>query len=123
MRRLCIDFVLIALAAEGLGLDLYGQDAVLPRFDVAVVKVANGPEPGGYRHQLTPQGVTMHAVSMGYCVRLAYGLSAQHPWELSGPSWIDPPTDFLYEISAKTDTPTSEDQIKLMLQAPPDRAL
>lgn len=117
MSRLCIEVVLIALVGEGLGPDLYGQDAVRPRFDVAVVKTVSEPEPGGYRHHLTLQGVTMHAVSMGYCVRLAYGLSAQRPWEPSGPSWIDPPTDFLYEISAKTDTHTSEDQIKLMLQA------
>lgn len=106
----------IAIMGVALGLNLLGQDAILPQFDVAVVKAVKEPEPGGYRHQFTPQGVTMHAVSMGYCIRLAYGLSSQRPWELIGPSWIDPPTEFIYDISAKTDNPTSEDQIKRMLQ-------
>jgi uncharacterized protein (TIGR03435 family) len=113
---MCTAVLLIALVGEIVGTELRAQDADRPRFDVAVVKAVNVPAAGGYNHQLTPQSVTMHAVSMGYCIRLAYGLRAQRPWELSGPSWIDPPTDFLYEISAKTDAPTSEDRIKLMLQ-------
>jgi uncharacterized protein (TIGR03435 family) len=54
---------------------------------------------------------------MGYCIRLAYGLSAQRPWELAGPAWMDPPTEFMYDIVAKTGEPTSEDQLKFMLQA------
>jgi uncharacterized protein (TIGR03435 family) len=93
------------------------QDAALPHFDVATVKAVAEPDPGGYSHQITPRGITMRAVSMGYCVRLAYGLSAQRPWELAGPAWIDPPTEFMYDIVAKTDESTSEDQLKRMLQA------
>jgi uncharacterized protein (TIGR03435 family) len=104
MVRLCVKVLMIALLTE-------------PRFDVAVVRAVQEPAAGGYSHHLTPQSMTMHAVSMGYCIRLAYGSSAMRPWELSGPSWIDPPTEFLYDINGKTDTPTSEDQIKLMLRS------
>jgi uncharacterized protein (TIGR03435 family) len=89
---------------------------VPPKFDVASVKVARPTERHGYNHTLTPGGVTMLGVSLGYCVRLAYGLSSIHPYELAGPIWMDPPTDVLVDIVAKTETPTSEGQVKLMLQ-------
>ena len=86
------------------------------RFDVASVKVAPPASPHGYRHQITPGGLTMLGVSMGYCIRLAYGLSWQRPYELSGPIWLDPPTDVLVDVIARTESPASEDQIKSMLQ-------
>jgi uncharacterized protein (TIGR03435 family) len=116
MRRSGIEVLLVTTVGAALGLNLRGQDATVPQFDVAVVKAVNEPEPGGYRHQITPQGVTMHAVSMGYCIRLAYGLSVQRSWELSGPGWIDPPTEFMYDITAKTANSTSSDQVQVMLQ-------
>lgn len=53
-------------------------------------------------------------VSMGYCIRLAYGV--QRSYELVGPGWIDPPTDVLVDIVAKTGSPAAEDQVRLMLQ-------
>jgi uncharacterized protein (TIGR03435 family) len=87
------------------------------RFAVATVKMASDPEPGGFRHQLTPGGLTMRAVSMGYCIRLAFGLTVQRPWELSGPSWIDPPTGVLIDIAAKTGSPASPDEVRGMLRA------
>lgn len=86
------------------------------KFDVASVKVAHPVIRQGYRHQITPGGLTMLGVSMGYCIRLAYGLSWQRPYELSGPIWLDPPTDVLVDVIAKTESPASEDQIKSMLQ-------
>jgi uncharacterized protein (TIGR03435 family) len=118
MRRAGTKSLAIGALVATFGPNLCGQkNAALPHFDVATVKAVNEPDPGGYRHQITPQGITMRAVSMGYCVRLAYGLSAQRPWQLAGPAWIDPPTEFLYDIIAKTDKSTSEDQLKVMLQA------
>ncbi len=108
--------LLITFISAAVGPNVSGQDSTPLQFDVAVVRAVHESEPGGYRHQITPTGVTMRAVSMGYCIRLAYGLSVQRPWELTGPSWIDPPTEFIYDISAKTSGPTTEDQIKAMLQ-------
>lgn len=87
------------------------------KFDVASVRAAHPVIRQGYRHQLTPGGLTMLGVSMGYCIRLAYGLSSQRPYELVGPIWLDPPTDVMVDVVAKTDTPASEDQIKSMLKA------
>lgn len=85
-------------------------------FDVASVKVVREASPGGYHHQITADSLKMQGVSMGYCIRLAYDLSVQRPYELVGPDWINPPTDVLYDIAAKAAGPVSSDQIKLMLQ-------
>ncbi len=87
-----------------------------PHFDVASVKAAHPDHPHGYRHQINPGGLTMLGVSMGYCIRLAYGLSWQRPYEMAGPIWLDPPTGVLVDVVAKTDSPASEEQIKAMLQ-------
>jgi uncharacterized protein (TIGR03435 family) len=54
---------------------------------------------------------------MGYCIRLAFGLSAQRPYELIAPAWVDPPTDFLFDISGRSDLPVSSEQVRLMLQS------
>jgi uncharacterized protein (TIGR03435 family) len=86
------------------------------RFEVASVKTATASDPAGFRHQLTPGGLTMHAVSLGYCIRLAFGLTVQRPWELSGPAWLDPSTDVLVDIAAKTASPAAPDEIRRMLQ-------
>jgi uncharacterized protein (TIGR03435 family) len=57
---------------------------------------------------------TMLHVSMGYCIRLAYG--TWRSYVLAGPAWIDPPTDVLVDIIAKAASPVTQDQIKSMLQ-------
>jgi uncharacterized protein (TIGR03435 family) len=88
-----------------------------PKFDVASVKAVHDQAPGGYTHMMTADSVTMRGVSMGYCIRLAYGLSVQRPYQLVGPGWIDPPTDFVYDISAKAAAPASADRMRLMLQS------
>lgn len=88
-----------------------------PRFDVATIKAVSSPEPGGFHHEMTPGGLTMRAVSLGYCVRLAFGLTVQRPWELAGPSWMDPPTEALFDVIAKTGSPSKPDEIRTMLQA------
>ena len=87
-------------------------------FDVAIAKPYTGAaNPAGYSHTITPEGLAMRGVSMGYCIRLAYGLSAQRPYELAGPAWLDPPTDFVFEIAGKCDRPASAERIRTMLQA------
>jgi len=86
------------------------------RFDTAAVKAVDLSRPGGYRHTMNAGGVSMSGVSLGYVIRLAYGIPLQRWYELAGPEWLNPPTGVLVEIVAKTDTPASEDRIKLMLQ-------
>ena len=86
------------------------------RFDTAAVKAVDVSRPGGYRHTMNPGGVSMAGVSLGYVIRLAYGMPVERWYELVGPEWLNPPTGVLVEIVAKTDTPASEDRIKLMLQ-------
>ncbi len=86
------------------------------RFDTAAVKAVQTYSPYGYRHTMNPGGVSMSGVSLGYVIRLAYGIPVERWYELAGPEWLNPPTGVLVEIVAKTDTPASEDRIKLMLQ-------
>jgi uncharacterized protein (TIGR03435 family) len=90
--------------------------ALPPRFDAASVRIAHPAKPHGYQHQINPGGLTMLGVSMGYCIRFGYGLNWQRSYELAGPIWLDPPTDVLVDVVAKTESPASEDQIKSMLQ-------
>jgi uncharacterized protein (TIGR03435 family) len=87
---------------------------VRPAFDVASVKLATRSASGGYRHQITPGGITMLHVSLGYCIRTAWSL--RYSYELIGPGWLDPPTDVLVDIAARTAEPATEDQVKQMLQ-------
>ncbi len=94
----------------------FAQTPSAPAFDVASVKIARGgPEANGYNHQISPLGLTALHISMGYCIRLAYGV--QRSYELVGPVWIDPPTENLFDVTAKVDSPVSADQIKLMLRS------
>src|SRR5215471_2696646 len=84
-------------------------------FETASVKLMDpGPPYGGYRHQITPGGITMHKVSLGYCIRIAWGL--KYAYDLAGPGWLDPPTDILVDITAKTSAPATPDEILLMLR-------
>lgn len=107
MRHLLMRFCVV-LAATVL---LHAQ-----QFDVASVRrTAPGPPYGGYRHQLTPTGITLHRVSLGYCIRVAWGL--KYAYDLVGPGWLDPPTDILVDITAKTAEPATEAQVLKMLQS------
>jgi hypothetical protein len=105
----------IVCAALALAALVHGQEP-RPAFDAASVKLAvGGPAPGGYRHQITPGGIIMLHVSLGYCIRTAWSL--RYSYELIGPGWLDPPTDVLVDITARTTEPTTEDRVKLMLGA------
>jgi len=91
-----------------------GQEA-RPAFDAASVTPWKGAPPStGYRHQINPGGLTMLHVSLGYCIRLAWDVKTGY--ELIGPGWINPPTEVLIDITARTGRPATEDEIRLMLQ-------
>jgi uncharacterized protein (TIGR03435 family) len=61
----------------------------------------------------------LHGTPLGYCIRGAYGVQ---PYQIAGPSWMDPPTDGHFDIDAKAASPAQEAQLKLMLQElPADR--
>jgi len=112
--KMLLPFALIGVLAGFPLVTISAQDT--PAFEVASVKVSTGAPPGGgYTYKVTPRGITITRSSMGYCIRVAYDLM-QRPSELVGPAWIDPPTDLLVDIVAKTAVPTPPDQVKLMLQ-------
>jgi hypothetical protein len=69
-----------------------------PSFDAASVKASHGPR---------PSSLTMLHVSMGYCIRFAYGIRTAY--ELIGPGWLDPPTENEFDIAAKIERPVDED--------------
>jgi uncharacterized protein (TIGR03435 family) len=87
-----------------------------PSFEFASVKALVGPT-GGIKHDVQPTMLTMRGVTLGYCVRWAYGLEPRHAFRTVGPSWIDPPTDSWYEIVARSGAPTAPDVMRSMLRA------
>src|SRR5215471_6713047 len=105
------------------------QDASLT-FEVASIKLGAARSPGD--RVLGCRGTDSHkpdiAIPLGRCVTrneplrlvvaLAYDIppASLNPYEgavLSGPSWI---STEIYNIDAKADTPTTQAQLKLMLQ-------
>ena len=104
MRLLVLTILACTARAQGLA------------FDAASVTIWKGAPPRtGYSNQITPGGLTMLHVSMGYCIRLAWNV--KQGYELIGPGWINPPTEVLIDITAKTGRPATEDEIRLMLQS------
>ena len=104
MRRIAVVLVVAAIAGAQ------------PAFDTASVKLADpGPPYGPYRYQITPGGITMHKVSLGYCIRIAWGLKTAY--DLAGPGWLDPPTEVRVNIDARTAAPATESEIFLMLRS------
>jgi uncharacterized protein (TIGR03435 family) len=97
---------------------LIAQSAAPLTFDAASVRRSpDEPDRKGYSHQINPKGITMHAVSLGYCIRIAYNLSMQRPYELEGPQWLNPPTEFVYDIIGRSDSPATPEQLRGMLQS------
>jgi len=93
----------------------FAQSAPAPAaFEVASIKriQITGPVPGMTR-ETGPGSLTMRNVGLGFCIRWAYGLE---PYQIVGPAWIDPPTEFRFDILAKAGSPIRDDQLKLMLQ-------
>jgi uncharacterized protein (TIGR03435 family) len=82
-------------------------------FDVASFKRA--PHRGqGRVLRVTPKSVTLQNASLGNCIEWAFGYQN---FEVIGPGWRDYPTDVIYDIIAKSDTPRRESDLKLMFQA------
>jgi uncharacterized protein (TIGR03435 family) len=85
----------------------------LPAFDVASVRVNNGPpdyiDLGTAEHGQ----LRLHGVSMKDCIRYAYGLVSNQ--QISAPDWTES-YDYRFEIVAKTSPDTPESQIQLMLR-------
>ena len=83
------------------------------QFDVASVKPMNLTGEGSRRENVTvdPVSVTLRNVTLSSALQWAYNVKE---YQVTGPGWIK---DYRYEISAKSATPTSEDQMRKMLQA------
>jgi uncharacterized protein (TIGR03435 family) len=103
LKLLWIGYLALSVGAS------YGQ--ALPQgFEVAVIKV-NPTASGGMRHAVSPGGLTMTNVSLGYCIRWAYNVQ---DYEIIAPDWTR--FEIRYFIAAKAGEPVPEDQLKLMLQ-------
>jgi uncharacterized protein (TIGR03435 family) len=87
-----------------------------PRFDVASVKriALEYPRRGGLKREITPTSVSFHTATLGNLFEWAYGMTI---YQVIGPNWLNWPTDAAYDIDAKTGSPVSEDQLKLMMQS------
>jgi uncharacterized protein (TIGR03435 family) len=103
LKLLWIGYLAVSVGAA------YGQ--ALPQgFDVAVIKTSPTGS-GGMRRDVSPGGLTMNNVSLGYCIRWAYNVE---DYEIIGPDWTR--FEIRYFIAAKAGGPVPEDQLKLMLQ-------
>lgn len=84
-------------------------------FEVASIKRLPIDAPRqGIKAETVPGSLRLHGTTLGYCIRWAYGVQ---PYQIAGPSWMDPPTDVHFDIDAKAASPAQEAQLKLMLQA------
>src|SRR5450631_1285735 len=61
--------------------------------------------------ETTPGTLRMQDVSVETCIKWAYGVQES---QIAGPAWIDSDK---FDITAKTDGPTTDDQMKQMIQA------
>lgn len=104
--------------AGSIAIVLWACGAATPQsaFDVASVKRISGAS-GGIRQEITPTSLSMRGVTLGYCIRWAYGLRPYATYQTAGPGWIDPPYAEFYDIVAKTGTAVTPDQLRLMLRA------
>jgi uncharacterized protein (TIGR03435 family) len=105
----------IAATCVGISFGLIGQGPVTKAFDVASVRRLVGV-PGGLTIETSPTGLTMDHVTLGSCIRWAYGRRALETWFTVGPDWIDPPHPEWYAITARTSEPVPTDQLRLMLR-------
>src|SRR6185312_4423442 len=93
---------------------LFAQSGASPRFDVASVKPVKGE--WVYEKQITPLSFTRRGVYIKWLVQFAYGL--RQPFQVERPDWIgEGPNVLRFDIYAKTDRPTSEAQMRLMVQS------
>ena len=99
----------LLLVVLGIAALMRAQTAAPPRFDVASVKVNNGPF-----LETRPQrsgGRIRWTTDLYYLIGYAYRLQ---PWRMSGPV---PGSDHIYDVEATTDPNATDDQVRLMLQS------
>ncbi len=98
-----------------LALTKAGAQPSAPHFDVASVKryPASAIPSGGLQREITPTSVTLRSATLGNCFQWAFGAPI---YEVIGPDWLNWPTDAAYEITAKVAAPTSQADLKLMMQ-------
>ncbi len=86
-----------------------------PHFDVASVKrYPTDRIPGeGLTRDITPTSVTLRTATLGNCFEWAFGTPA---YQVIGPKWLNWPTDAAYDIIAKVTAPTSQAELKSMMQ-------
>ncbi len=106
---------LICLVAFG----CFGQTAT-PSFDVASIRASQAPGRGGFgpgfgfrrdNIQLSPNGLTMRAVSLKAAIAWAYHVM---DYQVSGPDWMGFER---FDIIAKAAEPANSDQMREMMQA------
>lgn len=98
------------------GLTVFAQsESALPAFEVASVK--RGTAAVNEMHRVmgnnirsSPGSLTMTSVRLSTALQWAYHMQAP---QISGPSWLDSES---YDIVAKSGSPVTEDQMRLMLQ-------
>jgi uncharacterized protein (TIGR03435 family) len=93
----------IALMLPGFLLAL-AQSQPPTAFDLASVR-RNAGSRSGPTIQTSPDGLTLRGVTLGFCIRWAYGLRPYNTYQTVGPDWIDPPRPEFYDIEAKADRP------------------
>src|SRR5665213_2915391 len=77
LRRWFVTFLLHALGYVSVACPVYGQT-----FDVASVHLLTSPS-GGITLQVTPISLLMRNVTLGYCLRWAYGIGPYNAYQLS----------------------------------------
>jgi len=86
--------------------------AATPEF--AVASIRSSAEPVKFEHdgktELSPGGLRMRDVTAATCIKWAYGVQDS---QILGPRWLQ--SDH-FDVTARTDSPTENEQMKLMMQ-------
>src|SRR4051794_25586193 len=92
-----------------------GAQPSAPHFDAASVKryPTDQIPPGGLQREITPTSVTLRVATLGNCFEWAFGMPI---YQVIGPQWLNWPTDAAYDITARVTAPTSQAELKLMMQ-------
>lgn len=106
MRRAVVCASLAVLASHG----VFAQSVSTPSaFEVASVK-PNAEGRGREQVQSSPTNLIMRKASLRFFIHWAYELRLD---QISGPGWLNTER---YDVAAKTDSPSTEQQLRLMLQ-------
>src|SRR5579864_8264422 len=112
MRSTRLELSWIVLAVGSLA----GQGTKTAAFDVASVRpseIAIASGEGSRREEIhaEPGSLSMRNVSLSSCIQWAFEV---RPYQVSGPGWL---RDQRYDISAKSDGPVREAELRRMLQS------